>query len=155
MFHSCQSIKELDVSNWDTSNCKTMYALFAYMPSLVSLDLSNFNTDKCIDFRAMFNYNYALTTLDISNFNFINGPYIDSMFYACNKLANLKFGYNCHKYNISFAESPLTRESALSVINGLMNVTEARTCKFKSTTYNLLTPEDIALATSKGWTITS
>lgn len=41
------------------------------------------------------------------------------------------------------------------LINGLANVTTAKTITFKTSTYNTLTEEQKAVATSKGWTIAS
>ena len=43
MFHSCDKIIEIDLSNFDTSSVKSMNGMFCECPSLISLDLSNFN----------------------------------------------------------------------------------------------------------------
>ena len=48
----------------------------------------------------------------------------------------------------------LTAQSAMVFINGLATVTEKRTLALKASTYDSLTPEQIAIATSKGWTVT-
>ena len=55
--------------------------------------------------------------------------------------------------NISVADSPLTHDSAMVLINGLANSSNKIT--FKASTYNTLTADDIAIATAKGWTVAS
>lgn len=59
------------------------------------------------------------------------------------------------KANICFDWSPLTRESALVVINGLADLTnsDTQTITFSGTTKALLTEEDKTLITSKNWTL--
>ena len=47
----------------------------------------------------------------------------------------------------------LTVESLMNVINNLATVS-GRSLKFGTTNLNKLTPEQIAVATSKGWTLT-
>ena len=51
--------------------------------------------------------------------------------------------------------SPLTHASALNVIDNLANVpaSDEHRIIFKSSTFDTLTPAEIAKATSKGWTI--
>lgn len=61
-------------------------------------------------------------------------------------------GYANTPPNLSY--SPLTADSAMVFINGLEEVTETKTLSLKDTTYDSLTEEQIAIATSKGWTVT-
>ena len=98
------------------------------------------------------NKNNALLTLDLSNFDTSAVTSMGSMFSSCRGLTNLEFGHGC-KTSISFSYSPLTNTSAMSVINGLDEVSATHTVTFKATTYDTLTEEQIALATSKGWTV--
>ena len=46
MFEGCISLKELDVSNWDTSEVINMEGMFGGCASLKELDVSNWNTSK-------------------------------------------------------------------------------------------------------------
>lgn len=76
-------------------------------------------------------------------------------FTNCTKLTDITV-YGEIPVSISFAQSPLTRESALSVINHLKDISgtgTTLTVTFSSTTKALLTDEDKAIATQKGWTI--
>ena len=76
-------------------------------------------------------------------------------FVSCSKLKNIVID-GIIAASISFSNSPLTRESALSVINHLKDVKDTGTTltvTFSSTTKALLTDEDKAIATQRGWTI--
>ena len=44
MFSGCQSLKEINVSNFDTSNINDMSNMFSGCKSLSSIDASHFNT---------------------------------------------------------------------------------------------------------------
>ena len=56
------------------------------------------------------------------------------------------------KTDIEFNYSPLTHDSALNVIDNLA-VSSGHKVIFKRSTFDTLTPAEIAKATSKGWTI--
>ena len=58
------------------------------------------------------------------------------------------------KTDINFEYSPLTHDSALNIIDNLA-VSTGHIVQFKKSTFNTLTPEDIAKATDKGWKIWS
>ncbi len=58
--------------------------------------------------------------------------------------------------NISLTYNPLDNDSAMIIINGLYDYSgtgSTRTIKFRTSTYNTLTDEQKAIATSKGWTV--
>ena len=55
--------------------------------------------------------------------------------------------------NINVADSPLTHDSAMVMINGLASSSYKIT--FKASTYNTLSADDISVATAKGWTVAS
>ena len=79
MFDGCISLKELDLSNFNTENVETMSNMFFGCSSLKKLKISNFNTNKVKDFSHMFNKCSKLTVLDISNFK-LEGKNLDKMF---------------------------------------------------------------------------
>lgn len=170
---------DIDLSNLDCSNLTTMYSAFwssdtnsIVLPSDLSkcknfkiafrannierIDFSNtiVNTSDITSFEQMFSTCRFLTYADISNFDFNSATTTSNMFYNCHVLTYLKFGKNL-KVSIDLSFSPLSHESALSVINGLAEVTTPQTVTFKAITYNTLTDEEIALATSKGWSVVS
>ena len=179
MFEGCNNLTSLDVSNFDTSNVESMSIMFSSCRNLTSLDLSSFNTSKVTDMSLMFLGNWNLTSLDLSSFNTSNvvdmhymfsydSELIDlymnfdvrlnknftDIFSGCNKLTNVVGKFEGTKDNLYLSSCPLTAQSAMVFINGLATVTEQRTLSLSATTYDSLTPEQIAIATSKGWTVT-
>ena len=96
---------------------------------------------------------YSLITIEKIRVN-ENTTYATA-FRSCGKLENVTFE-GVIGQNIDFSASPLTRESGLSVINHLKDISgtgTTLTLTLSSTTKALLTDEDKAIATQKGWTI--
>ena len=65
MFEYCISLTNIDLSNLNTLNVKSMNNMFEGCGFLTNLDLSNFNTENVIDMGNMFKLFF------ISNFKFI------------------------------------------------------------------------------------
>ena len=183
MFGECSNLTSLDVSNFDTSKVINMASMFSNCYNLTSLDVSNFDTSNVTNMPGMFLGNWNLTSLDVSNFDtskVINMSYMfysdseltdlymnfdvrsikddifnyDDIFFGCHKLTNVIGKFEGTEYNLDLSFSPLTPDSAMVFINGLATVTEKRTLALSATTYDSLTNEQIAIATSKGWTVT-
>ena len=155
MFSSCKSLTSLDLSNLNTASVTHMYLMFSNCTSLTSLDLSNFDTSKVSNMMNIFNTCNSLTTLDLSNWDTSKVTYMGSMFQNCSKLSNLTLG-NDWASNSSISSfdlhySPLTRESAVDVINKLATRSNSPVITF-STDVGLYQPE-IDVATNKGWSV--
>ena len=153
MFSRCYNLKSLDVSNFDTSNITYMTSMFLGTWNLTSLDLSSFNTSNVVDMHYMFDYDSELTDLYMNFDVRLNKDFTD-IFFGCNKLTNVVGKFEGTKFDLDLSYCPLTAASAMVFINGLATVTTKRTLKLSATTYDSLTPEQIAIATSKGWTVT-
>ena len=80
MFSSMENLTSLNLSNFDTSKVTDMSKMFSDMIYLTSLNLSNFNTSKVTDMREMFKNVRRLTSLDLSSFNTFNVTDMQSMF---------------------------------------------------------------------------
>ena len=75
-----RNILDMNLSNFDTSQVKSMKWMFACIPNLTTLNLSSFNTANVTDMSAMF-YNMSnLISLNLSNFNTSNVWNMYSMF---------------------------------------------------------------------------
>ncbi len=88
MFNGCESLTSLDVSNFDTSKVTNMVRMFSRI-GLKYLDLSNFNTNMVKSMTDMFENCSELTNLNISNFVTDKVNSMRNMFHCCNKLTNL------------------------------------------------------------------
>ena len=179
MFFGCHNLTSLDLSNFDTSNVTDMSSMFYEGYHLTSLDLSNFDTSNVTSMEDMFNGCESLTSLDLTNFDtskvtrlqymfyddekltdlYINfdvrlNTYFETIFSLCFSLKNVVGKFEGKKLDLYLSHSPLTPDSAMVFINGLATVIEKRTLALSATTYDSLTNEQIAIATSKGWTVT-
>ena len=54
MFEECSSLKELNLSNFNTNNVSDMSFMFSKCSSLKELNISNFNTNNETDMLEMF-----------------------------------------------------------------------------------------------------
>ena len=179
MFFNCSGLTSLDVSNFNTSNVTNMDSMFSNCKGLTSLDVSNFDTSNVTDMGYMFDQCIRLTSIDLSgsettkltsianmfrecyelkdlyiNFDLkLISEYQMDIFLSCRSLTNVVGKFNNYKHNLDLSFSPLTEASAMVFINGLATVTEKRRLSLSATTYDSLTPEQIAIATSKGWTV--
>lgn len=171
VFYYCSQLQNVDLSSWDTQNNTTLYGLFYGCNNLTNVVFGkNFNTTRVNIMGSLFYGTNKLNNIDMSMFDMSKVTSVNNMFANCKALNNLKFGYNLGQaysktsassnYDLYFTESPLSYESAMSVINNVYDCkanghTGKRTITFKADTYNLLSTDDIAIATNKGWTVAS
>ena len=92
MFAGCEALKSLDLSSFDTSKVTAMAGMFSNCYALESLDLSKFDTSNVTDMSNMFDCCGTLTSLDLSNFNTSNVESMEKMFRFCDNLKEVKFG---------------------------------------------------------------
>ena len=83
------NIKDLDISNFDTSKVTQMSGMFSGMSSLTSLDLSNFDTSRVAYMRWMFSGMSSLTSFKFSHFGHFYVE-MDGMFSGMSSLTSLK-----------------------------------------------------------------
>lgn len=153
MFDGCTNLKSLDLSSFDTSNVTDMKSMFEQCDLLETLDLSSFDTSQVTNMGWMFYSCDNLTNLYV-NFNTNNVKVLTNIFYYSYKLTNVVGKFEGTKFDLDLSDCPLTAASAMVFINGLATVTETRRLTLSRTSYDSLTNEQIAIATSKGWTVT-
>ena len=160
MFNNCSSLASLNINNLNVGNVTDMYGMFTSCYKLTSLDLSGWDVSKVTDMGEMFYYCKILTSLNLSNWNMSNVTSMASMFKLCNELTDLNMnGAILPKINLTNwlldYNSTLTTTSLESVLNALQQLSEGEsyTCSLGATNLAKLTDEQIAIATSKGWTL--
>lgn len=92
MFAGCSSLKELDVSKFNTQNVKIFTNMFKNCSSLTSIKgLYNFDTPEATSFSGMFEGCSSLTSLDIYNFDLskLTDGCCNRMFYGCSNLSKI------------------------------------------------------------------
>jgi len=89
MFSCCYALKSLDLSKFDTSKVTGMINMFYGCYALKSLDLSKFDTSNVTDMNSMFSECKSLTSLDLSKFNTSKVRGMIAMFSGCSSLESL------------------------------------------------------------------
>ena len=103
MFCGCESLTNLNLSNFNTQNLTTMNCMFEGCKSLINLNLSNFNTQNVTYMEYMFSGCESLTNLNLSNFNTQSVTDLEGMFFNCKSLTNLNLS-NFNAQNVDIME---------------------------------------------------
>jgi surface protein len=176
LFYQCNKLKTVNLSNFDTRNATNLQTLFYHCNKLETVDLSNFDTRNVTTVSSMFYYCSSLIDLDLSNFDFSKVNILSYILVGCSKLVNIKSfknlgkGYtqkanNSSGYKLDLSScTQLTYESLMDVINNLYDLNLSydvanggtlytQSLTLGSTNVAKLTEEEIAIANSKGWTV--
>ncbi len=95
VFAGCKSLKSIDVSKWDLSECSYgngTRELFAECASLTSLDISNFDMRKVVTTYRMFGGCTSLKTLILGDFETTSAGWMEGTFADCSSLETLDLG---------------------------------------------------------------
>lgn len=145
MFSKCNNLK--NVPPYDFSKVTNMKTTFFICPNITSIP--PLDTHNVIDVEYCFSECTKLKSVPLLDFSNVTNTNL--AFYGCTSLTDVS-GFTGLKVDISFAYSPLTHASALNVIDNLAT-SSGHIVEFKRSTFDTLTPAEIAKATSKGWTI--
>ena len=125
------------------------------MQHLTKIDLSGWNTSNITDMSKMFNSCSSLTSLDLSGFDTNKVTNMNGMFGNCSKLSNLTLGTdwasNSKISSFDLSSCPLTRESAVDVINKLATRSNSPVIEFNKKVE--LYQSEIDVAKNKGWSV--
>lgn len=90
MFNHCESLREVDVSSFDTINVNSMRSMFQCCYVLKKIiGLNNFRTQNVKEFNYMFNQCFSIHEIDIKNFIFNSAKTMEYMFANCEGLWGL------------------------------------------------------------------
>ena len=174
VFNNCYNLKEVSLSGLNTSKVTNMSGIFNYCDKLKKVDLSHLDLSNVTNMNQAFYRCEAIKEIDLSSSDMSNLTYTMSMFDFCRELTTLAFnnfridreiGFNdCNELTtirgtvicncpLNLSYSPLTNESAMVIINGLLPTTRAYSIIFSQPTFDTLTDEQISIATSKGWNV--
>jgi surface protein len=104
MFSSCESLKTIDLSGFNTENVENMKGMFYYCLNLEKINVSTFNTSKVIDMSGMFNICPNLLNIDLSSFDIRDETNIDGMFPPMNVCVAPPF--NSPAFNMHIIDAP-------------------------------------------------
>ena len=158
MFYNCTNMTH--IPRYDTSSVTSMDNMFTQCYSLNTLPL--LDTSKVIDMGFMF---YSCTSLiSLPTIDASRVRDVEAMFYYCTSLTDIKGLLNLGMYGNLIGTDTLfkdcdnlTHDSLLNIINNLYDRKTAGysvlTLKLHANVSALLSDEDIAIATDKGWAI--
>lgn len=89
LFDSCQFLRSLDLSGFDTAKVTDMRCMFYGCRSLRALDLSSFDTARVTDMSGMFTACSRLETLEVGSFDTARVTNMKGMFFGCSAIRTL------------------------------------------------------------------
>ena len=89
MFFLCNSLIDINFSNFKFENVTNMYCMFGGCSSLESINFSNINTQNVTNISYLFSGCTSLTNIDLSSFNTGNVTQMESIFKECTSLKKL------------------------------------------------------------------
>ena len=146
MFYKCANLKYIE--QYDFSKVTNMLGAFWLCPNITSVPY--LDTHNVTDISYCFSDCTKLKTVPLLDFSNVTNA--EMVFYNCTSLTDVG-GFAGLKTDIDIYYSPLAHASALNIIDNLA-VSSGHRVQFKKSTFDTLTPAEIAKATSKGWTIT-
>ena len=163
MFRDCSKLQALDCSNWDVSAANNIESFFRSCKALKELKTNGFTNSICTSVYCMFIGCETLQVIDISGLDPSNVTDAYGTFIGCYALTALRWPMmgkikadRERNSTIHLSTSPLDRASLDSIFtydrttNGLTN---PLTVQLSSVSKALLTAEEIAAITAKGYTI--
>ena len=116
MFVCIPNLTTLNLSSFDTSKVTDMSHMFYNMSNLISLNLSNFNTSNVWNMYSMFSDMPNLTTLNLSSFDTSKVTDMSYMFYGMSNLISLNLS-NFNTSHVTNMECMFYGMSSLTSLN--------------------------------------
>ena len=138
MFYGCDKLTSLDLSSFNTSTVTDMRDMFSGCDKLTSLNLSSFDTSKVTTMSNMFDYCAELTSLILGPNFFKFADFLHLNLSHCNKWTN---------------ETVVTSLVTNSYDRKAAGIRYSITLALSTDTKNVLTDEQKAAITAKGYTI--
>ena len=127
IFYKCKSLSKINLSNINTKNVTDMSYMFCRCKSLSDINISNFNTQNVTNMKDMFSWCESLTNINISNFNTQNVTDMYGMFCGCISLISINLSnfntQNVTDMNLMFCGCKLLKSINLENFD-TKNVTE-------------------------------
>ena len=165
MFTKAEKVTSLDVSGFDTHNVTSMSNMFYSCRALTSLDVSGWDTSSLGETFQMFYYCSALQSLDLTNWDMSKNVYFLNMFAGCGAIRTLRLGnrfftapakaYNGISLNSTsvWTDSSVRESLVTNSYERRANGLDDLTLTLHANTKKVLTEDDIATMTAKGYII--
>lgn len=146
MFYFCSNLPTIPLL--DTSKVNTMPYMFGYCSKLTSIP--ELNTSKVTDMQQMFYNCYELTS--IPRLNASKATNMNYMFSNCRKLTSIgMYGFT---RSVDIADTALGHDALVAFLNQAGTAyNSSQRIEMGSAKLALLSDEEKAIATNKGWTL--
>ena len=171
MFLNCNNLTSLDLSGFDTSNVTNILYMFQYCHSLISLNVRNWNTSLITSISGVFQNCMNLESLNLSDWDITSVTSMTNTFSICTNMREFNLNnigvnstlssvyFNDFDYwGINNEKYPNARQSLVNTL--LTNSYDRASAGYSScrislnkNVKNLLTDDEIAAITAKGFTI--
>ena len=119
-FSHCELLASVDVSKWNTSKVTNMEGMFVDCNLLASVDVNKWNTSKVTDMASMFSRCGTLRSIDVSKWNTSNVTDISGMFFGCGSLHSVDItGWDTSK--VTSMDRMFFNCSSLTTITGVLD----------------------------------
>lgn len=119
-FSHCELLASVDVSKWNTSKVTNMEGMFVDCNLLASVDVNKWNTSKVTDMASMFSICGTLRSIDVSKWNTSNVTDISGMFFGCGSLHSVDItGWDTSK--VTSMDRMFFNCSSLTTITGVLD----------------------------------
>ena len=146
MFYYCTSLTS--IPQLDTSNVTDMSYMFYNCPSLTSIP--QLDTSKVTNMQSMFCYCRSLTTIPQLDTSKVTN--MQNMFYYCTSLTSI--GLYGFTRSIDITNTALEHDAIVAFLNQAGTAyNSSQRITMGSTKLALLSDEEKAIATNKGWTL--
>lgn len=156
-FSNCNALQKVEFINCDYSNVSGVYNTFSACYLIKDIDMTDtqINLSDVSNSDDMFNYCYSLQTIKFPDATINIGA--SSFLFSTNTAVKMIEGAKFYRSVQLHRQLLLSGDSIRNIINGLIinTLTTTNTITFSclSLSNANLTPEEIAIATSKNWTI--
>jgi len=116
MFYNCESLTNINLSNFNTQTITNMSHMFSNCKSLTNINLSNFNTQNVKDMSDMLSDCKSLTNINLSDFNTQNVTNMSGIFFNCKSLTNINLS-NFKTQNVADMSYMFSHCESLTNIN--------------------------------------
>ena len=147
MFQDCSNLTSVPML--DTSKVTKMSGMFNGCAKLTTIP--KFDTSNVIDMRSMFSFCGDLTTVPELDASKVDWAYFSNIFSGCKKLTSI--GLHGFVSPISIDSTALGHDALVAFLNQAGTATRGASITMGSAKLALLSDEEKAIATNKGWTL--
>ena len=178
LFYGCKQLTQVNLSKWNVSKALELQNMFdgcgkltelkinftvnnanlnAFISGCSSLtDTSNMVLSGTTSDINYFAYGVPTTTLDLSGLDMSAATNAIGIYTFINSKITEFYPPTNINVNIDIRHTTtLSTDSIVRIFNSVMTTTETKTIILSNGTLNKLTEEQIAIATNKGWTVTT